>query len=96
MHVLVIVERVEKIHDLLVRGTVHFAKFLGDVAHLRGDDIPARRLQRLGNVVEVFDLGRRKTVADELAGLEAESTVEEELKALKERLGNSIGPQAVR
>ena len=46
--------------------------------------------------VEVFDLGRKKTVADELAGLEAESAVEEELKALKERLGNSIHPQATR
>jgi len=46
--------------------------------------------------VEVFDLGRKKTVAEELAGLEAESAVEEELKALKERLGNSIGPQATR
>jgi len=46
--------------------------------------------------VEVFELGRKKTVAEELAGLEAESAVEEELKALKERLGNRIGPQATR
>jgi phage shock protein A len=49
-----------------------------------------RALDEMEGKVEAFDLGRRKTVADELAGLEAESAVEEELKALKERLGNSI------
>jgi hypothetical protein len=59
MHVVVVVERVEKIHDLLARGGVHFAEFFGDVAHLRRDDVPARRLQRLGNVVEVFDFGEK-------------------------------------
>ena len=53
-----------------------------------------RALDEMEGKVEVFDLGRKKTVADELAGLEAESAVEEELKALKERLGNSIHPQA--
>ena len=55
-----------------------------------------RALDEMEGKVEAFDLGRKKTVADELAGLEAESAVEEELKALKERLGNSIHPQAVR
>jgi len=55
-----------------------------------------RALDEMEGKVEVFDLGRKKTVADELAGLEAESAVEEELKALKERLGNSIHPQAAR
>jgi len=55
-----------------------------------------RALDVLEGKVEAFDLGRKKTVADELAGLEAESSVEEELKALKERLGNSIHPQATR
>jgi phage shock protein A len=53
-----------------------------------------RALDQMEGKIEVFDLGRKKTVADELAGLEAESAVEEELKALKERLGNSIHPQA--
>ena len=55
-----------------------------------------RALDEMEGKVEAFDLGRKKTVADELAGLEAESAVEEELKALKERLGNSIHPQATR
>jgi phage shock protein A len=55
-----------------------------------------RALDEMEGKVEAFDLGRKKTVAEELAGLEAESAVEEELKALKERLGNSIGPQATR
>ena len=55
-----------------------------------------RALDQMEGKIEVFDLGRKKTVADELAGLEAESAVEEELKALKERLGNSIHPQATR
>jgi len=55
-----------------------------------------RALDEMEGKVEVFDLGRKKTLADELAGLEAESGVEEELRALKERLGNSIHPQAAR
>jgi len=55
-----------------------------------------RALDEMEGKVEVLELGRKKTVADELAGLEAESAVEEELKALKERLGNSIHPQAAR
>jgi phage shock protein A len=55
-----------------------------------------RALDEMEGKVEVFDLGRKKTVADELAGLETESAVEEELKALKQRLGNSIHPEATR
>jgi len=55
-----------------------------------------RALDEMEGKVEAFDLGRKKTLADELAGLEAESGVEEELRALKERLGNSIHPQATR
>jgi phage shock protein A len=53
-----------------------------------------RALDEMEGKVEAFDLGRKKTVADELAELEAESGVDEELKALKERLGNRIHPQA--
>jgi phage shock protein A len=52
-----------------------------------------RALDEMEGKVEAFDLGRKKTLADELAGLEAESGVEEELKALKERLGNRIHSQ---
>jgi phage shock protein A len=55
-----------------------------------------RALDEMEGKVESFDLGRKKTLADELAGLEAESGIEEELRALKERLGNSIHPQAAR
>jgi phage shock protein A len=55
-----------------------------------------RALDEMEGKVEAFDLGRKKTLADELAGLKAESGVEEELRALKERLGNSIHPQAAR
>jgi phage shock protein A len=55
-----------------------------------------RALDEMEGKVEVFELGSKKTVADELAGLETESAIEEELKALKERLGNSIHSQAAR
>ena len=52
-----------------------------------------RALDEVEGKVEAFDLGRGKTLADELAGLEAENGVDEELRALKERLGNRIHPQ---
>jgi phage shock protein A len=55
-----------------------------------------RALDEIEGKVEAYDLGRKPTVAEELAGLEAESGVEDELKALKERLGNHIGPRAAR
>ena len=55
-----------------------------------------RALDELEGKVEVFDLGRKQTLADELAGLEAEDGVDDELKALKERLGNRIRPEAAR
>ncbi|HEX7969385.1 MAG TPA: phage shock protein PspA, partial [Stellaceae bacterium] len=53
-----------------------------------------RALDEMEGKVEVFDLGRKKALGEELAGLEAEDGVEEELKALKERLGNRTPPQA--
>jgi phage shock protein A len=55
-----------------------------------------RALDHMEGKVEAFDLGRKPNLSEELAGLEAESSVEEELKALKARLGNSIHPQASR
>jgi phage shock protein A len=55
-----------------------------------------RALDELEGKVESFDLGRKKTLADELAGLEAENGVDDELKALKERLGNRVRPAAQR
>jgi phage shock protein A len=42
--------------------------------------------------VEAFDLGRRPGVADELAGLEKDARVDEELAQLKARLGNRMTP----
>jgi phage shock protein A len=56
-----------------------------------------RSLDELEGKVEVYDLGRapaKKTLAEELSGLEAAASVEEELAALKKRLGNSIKPGA--
>ena len=56
-----------------------------------------RALDELEGKVEVFDLGRpRETLAEELAGLEAEDGIDDELKALKERLGNRIRPEPAR
>lgn len=55
-----------------------------------------RALDEMEGKVESFDLGRKQTLADELAGLEAENGVDEELKALKERLGNRAPPAAQR
>jgi phage shock protein A len=52
-----------------------------------------RALDEAEGRVESYDLGRRGKLADELAGLEAESDVEAELQALKARLGNRIGSE---
>jgi phage shock protein A len=51
-----------------------------------------RALDEMEGKVEAFDLGRKKTLAEELDGIEAAESVDDELKALKERLGNSIRP----
>jgi phage shock protein A len=53
-----------------------------------------RALDEVEGKVEAYDLGRGKTLGDELAGLEAEAGVESELAELKKRLGNSIQPSA--
>ncbi|HZS84742.1 MAG TPA: phage shock protein PspA [Stellaceae bacterium] len=55
-----------------------------------------RALDHLEGKVEAYDLGRGKTLDAELAGLEAEAGVDEELAELKKRLGNSIRPGAAR
>jgi phage shock protein A len=52
-----------------------------------------RALDEMEGKVEAFDLGRKPSLGEELAGLEAETGVEDELKALKERLGNRITPK---
>jgi phage shock protein A len=59
-----------------------------------------RSLDELEGKVEAYDLGRggsevgKKSLGDELAGMEAEASVDQELAALKQRLGNSIKPDA--
>ncbi len=55
-----------------------------------------RALDEMEGKVEVFDLGRKETLSETFAGLEAEDGVDEELKALKERLGNRVRPEAAR
>ena len=51
-----------------------------------------RALDEAEGRVEAFDLGRKATLADELAGMEKDSRVDEELAALKARLGNRMRP----
>ena len=45
-----------------------------------------RRIDRAEGEVEAYDLGHRKTLAEEIAGLEANASVEAELDALKARI----------
>jgi phage shock protein A len=52
-----------------------------------------RALDELEGKVEAYDLGRKRTVGDELAELEADAGVEQELAELKQRLGNRVRPQ---
>lgn len=47
-----------------------------------------RKLDEAEGRVEAFDLGQRRTLEQEIANLEAESAVDAELKALKERLAS--------
>ena len=51
-----------------------------------------RALDEMEGKVEAFELGRRPGVGDEIVGLEKDARVEEELAALKARLGNQIKP----
>jgi phage shock protein A len=51
-----------------------------------------RSLDQMEGRVESFDLGRKATLADELAGIEKDARVEEELAELKARLGNGPRP----
>lgn len=54
-----------------------------------------RRVDNLEGEVEAFDLGRGKTLAEEISDLEAEQAVERELEELKSRLqGRGSGNRA--
>jgi len=55
-----------------------------------------RALAEMEGRVESFDLGRKGTLADELAGIEKDARVEEELAELKARLGNGPRPTPAR
>jgi len=52
-------------------------------------DTMERRMDSLEGEVESFDLGKGKTLSEEIAELEAESAIEDELAALKARLAKS-------
>ena len=52
-----------------------------------------RALDEAEGRVESFELGRKPSLADELAGIEKDATVEEELAALKAKLRPEAGPR---
>lgn len=52
-----------------------------------------RRVDNLEGEVESFDLGRGKTLAEEISDLEAEQSVERELEELKSRLQGQRGAE---
>ena len=62
-----------------------------DDALARFDQVE-RKLDEAEGKVEAYDLGQRQTLAQEIADLEAESAIDEELSVLKQRLA-ADGPQ---
>lgn len=55
-----------------------------------------RRIDRAEGEVEAYDLGQRRTLAEEIADLEVETAIEDELEALKARLASAGRPAADR
>ena len=53
--------------------------------------IVERKIDDLEGEIEAYDLGQR-TLADEIAELESDDKVDEELEKLKARLGKSVEP----
>lgn len=51
-----------------------------------------RRIDRTESVIEAYEMGRPKSTAEQLAELEADAAIEDELAALKARLHNSAAP----
>jgi phage shock protein A len=74
---------------LKVRRQVHDRRI--DDAFVRFEQME-RRLDTAESEVEAFDLGRGRTLADEIEELAADSVVEEELRALKSKLGRGQAP----
>ncbi len=68
---------------LKLRARIHDGR-VGD-AFARFETVE-RALDQMEGKVEAYDLGRRRTLADEFVDLEAEQTVQDELAALKARL----------
>jgi phage shock protein A len=64
-------------------------------AFLRFEQVE-RALDEAEGRVESFELGRKPSLADQLAGIEKDSRVEEELAELKARLGNGPRPMPAR
>src|SRR5512141_470177 len=57
VHVVVVVEGIEKIHDLFAVSFAEFRKILSQITDLRSDHRPSGRLQSFGYRVQVADLG---------------------------------------
>jgi phage shock protein A len=76
---------------LKVRRQVHDRRI--DDALVRFEQME-RRVDAAEGEVEAFDLGARKTLADEIDELAAGNQVEEELQALKSKLGKGKGRPA--
>jgi phage shock protein A len=74
---------------LKVRRQVHDQRI--DDAMVRFEQME-RRLDAAESEVEAFDLGRAKTLADEINDLAANAVVEEELRELKSKLGRGQAP----
>jgi phage shock protein A len=77
-------------HRLKVRRQVHDDRI--DDAFVRFEQME-RRLDRVEGEVESFDLGRPRTLAEEIDELVADQAVEDELAALKARMAKGA-PQA--
>ncbi len=71
---------------LKVRRRLHDPRV--DDAFARFESVE-RRLDAAEGELEAYDLGQRKTLAEEIDELETDSVIEEQLAALKERLGKA-------
>jgi phage shock protein A len=74
---------------LKVRGQVHDQRI--DDAFVRFEQME-RRLDTAEGQVEAFDIGRSRTLAEEIEELAADSAVEAELQELKSKLGRGQAP----
>ena len=71
---------------LKVRRQLHDPRV--DDAFARFENIE-KRFDATEGEIESYDLGKRKSLSDVIAELEAESSIEKELEALKARVGNA-------